>query len=452
MEATEFNQNKVLEWLQSKKEAAQNAQNKDRTPVTFLPPGKYVGKLFLDPESEICREVSRYHIKSSDGQKKVWAEHMGDNDEIEGILKEHFKDDWKKKARDFGMSYFHLQEIIAGQPSEYWTPGKSYVVVGDYKWINAVSDYLGTLASQNPGYVMNLLNPLVPSQAVIINVQKGKGGKTTISVYPTTEAVLPVLGDWYQPLKNVWAPAEVDLEKYAEAKQILLEEIKLGKNVVAPENADPGVGVVPTLPQVPGQPAAPAPAQPQAPAAPVGTIPGVPPAPAAPAAPVDPAAPSMVAPPAAPVTPAVPQTVAQPAPVAPAPVAPAPTPEPVAPAPVPPAAPAQPAAPVAPVAEAQPAPAAPVAPVAPAAPAAPVAPAAPPAAPPAAGQMFFRKDITAVRPDLAADIVANLPVQDPNVPGSPQLGCFGNFITDMDCIQCKANNACMQYTTNNPVT
>ena len=185
--------------------------------VAFLPEGRHSIRWYFDPIGELFREVMIGRV----GKKRfVCPDFLARKDRngdypscrLDEISKE--RDQWRDKCRYHCMVYGHLYDTK--NPGEYWTPGKSYVIIGNSFLRRALLDMLENLQENGMDMLLAMLTPNVQGFFSSVSVTKGQQGNIAIQVL--TKRVDPIeLGDWYQPLSDVYIQSTFDPKAYGDA-------------------------------------------------------------------------------------------------------------------------------------------------------------------------------------------------------------------------------------------
>ena len=204
---------KVHELL--KKNREMNERRSQNGPaIAFLPEGQHKIRWFFDPEGTVYREVmtnrqdkTRFHcpnfLSNRDKDLKL--------PECEACARADATDDWRVRCRYNCMIYGYLYDTKSS--NKYWEPGKPYVILGNSKLRRSIVEMMEALIEEEESLLMSMITPQVPGCVANVNVTRGAQGSVNIQVLPKT--VDPIeIGDWYQPLHQVWIPEGFDQEAY----------------------------------------------------------------------------------------------------------------------------------------------------------------------------------------------------------------------------------------------
>ena len=204
-----------------------NFEEQNGPKVAFLPEGIHKIRWFFDPTGELFREsmsnrVGRTRFMCPDFAAR--QDRLGNYPECAICKHQKEKEEWRGRCRYNCMVYGHLYETK--NPSEYWQPDTTYVILGNSKLRNALIETLENLVDDGADMLMGMLTPTVKGFISNTNVTRGTAGGVSVQVL--TKMVDPIeLGDWYIPLSEVtYVPSVFDSETYEAAVEEYFENLE----------------------------------------------------------------------------------------------------------------------------------------------------------------------------------------------------------------------------------
>jgi hypothetical protein len=111
------------------------------------------------------------------------------------------REDWRMRVQEMTLLYGHL--YTTAQPSPFWQPEQTYLVVMRTQFAEMIQAWLSTWLWTEPEPVCALLNPYSPGPALRLRVAQPQ--QELPSVELTAETFSPLaLGAWYRPLTACW--------------------------------------------------------------------------------------------------------------------------------------------------------------------------------------------------------------------------------------------------------
>jgi hypothetical protein len=243
MSGIQFDLNRLMT-LVGKAEKAVPALHTEggRSKVAFLPIGTHKLRIFYDPTGEMYRSVVTHKIGKIHTLCPDWLREQGHSGVPECRICELAReiDDWKlsPSRRFYTLIYAHLYET--NNPSEWWQPNHSYVVVGKNRMKTTINSLLKTFASSSPDYILDMVNPNRSGGITTVEVTGGIQGTVTFTPLPGDTKPPIEVGDWWKPLSDGYIPRDFNLEVYQE---VLAEAVKIHQGYLQTSSLEKEPGV-----------------------------------------------------------------------------------------------------------------------------------------------------------------------------------------------------------------
>lgn len=193
------------------------------TPTAFLPEGSHVVRIFVDPESNLIRNLIVHQkfgkkFRCPNHLKRIKVDGHENLPECQACKYAEMLDQsqWMSSPGARSVSIIYMKLYETSQPSEYWEAGKVYAIIGNKKLRDAVLGMIESMAKHAREYAASIINPTTPTQKLTLTFTKGAQGAVQLNSIPGSEAPPVELGDWYKPLSQVFIPEEFDEKQYNE--------------------------------------------------------------------------------------------------------------------------------------------------------------------------------------------------------------------------------------------
>ena len=211
----------------------------DHPLIAYFPEGQHDIRWLFDPVSEFTRDL----IIHQNGNLRTHCPAALAHNDPEGeyppcAICQYATQTglWQLKPTTKVLVYGHVYKTT--QPSRYWQPGKTYLIVGTQRLGKALDLFLATWLDTELAAIHAMVNPTVAGPATVVHMHKGLNSDVTITGFTPTVFPPIALGTSYKPLAECWLLPGFNLEDYNNVLKALTRTY-LGPNDARADGAPP---------------------------------------------------------------------------------------------------------------------------------------------------------------------------------------------------------------------